>query len=87
MKKLNTAWGKRNSFYDTARWRRVSIQVRKDKPLCEHCQQNGFIEPSTQTDHIVPIEHGGDKFNYHNLQALCDKCHARKTQKDKRKYE
>lgn len=86
LQKTNGKWGQTNSFYYTSKWRETSRKYRNQNPLCEICHENGFINESTQTDHIIPIEHGGDKLNYSNLQALCDICHARKTQMDKKKY-
>ena len=30
-------------------------------------------------DHITPINNGGQKLDYSNLQALCNKCHNKKS--------
>jgi 5-methylcytosine-specific restriction protein A len=62
------------------RWSKSSKQFLKDNPLCVKCEEEGTVEPSRVTDHIVP--HKGDyklfwdKSNWH---ALCKKCHDRKT--------
>jgi 5-methylcytosine-specific restriction endonuclease McrA len=37
------------------------------------------------TDHIVPINLGGDPWAWDNLQALCNSHHNRKSAKDKKK--
>lgn len=36
-------------------------------------------------DHIVEIKDGGAKYNLDNLQTLCKKCHAIKTEDEKKK--
>ena len=46
---------------------------------CNHCKV--LLPPDYQIDHIVPVAlhgHSGTQ----NLQALCKKCHALKTQQD-----
>jgi len=67
------------SFYNSTRWRKISKGYRKKYPLCKHCLDKGITTPSAVVDHIQPIDKGGDKFNSFNLQALCHKCHNRKT--------
>ncbi|WP_341406526.1 HNH endonuclease [Luteolibacter soli] len=37
------------------------------------------MAPSFQTDHIQPINAGGDKWDRANHQALCHSCHSKKT--------
>jgi 5-methylcytosine-specific restriction protein A len=54
----------------------MSSKKLSDNPICEICGQR----LSTEVDHIEP--HQGDLklfFNYKNLQALCKKCHSKKT--------
>jgi 5-methylcytosine-specific restriction protein A len=38
-------------------------------------------------DHIVPLRAGGARLEVGNLQALCNRCHNRKTAGDTRKYQ
>lgn len=48
-------------------------------PLCAECEQEGIVSPTTVTDHITPINQGGDPWALSNLQALCGACHASKS--------
>jgi 5-methylcytosine-specific restriction endonuclease McrA len=45
-------------------------------PYRRHVSQ---VVPSTQTDHKLSLERGGEKYDEANLQALCDACHSYKT--------
>lgn len=73
----------RQDFYHTNRWRVISQGYRKDHPLCEECKKNGLTVPSEVTDHIKPINQGGNPYDRDNFQALCSKCHARKSAREK----
>lgn len=48
-------------------------------PLCAECQRQGRVTLATQRDHIVPLAEGGAD-DETNEQALCDDCHALKSQ-------
>ncbi|HOO52277.1 MAG TPA: HNH endonuclease signature motif containing protein, partial [Alphaproteobacteria bacterium] len=50
--------------------------------LCVECERKGHVIPATVVDHIIP--HRGDEtlfWDESNWQALCKKCHDRKTGK------
>jgi len=67
--------------YDS-RWRKRSKLFLKAHPLCEECLRQDKITPSTVVDHI--ISHRGDEklmWDNCNWQALCKRCHDRKTGK------
>lgn len=66
-------------FYQSYKWRKKSKDYRLKHPLCVHCLKEGRTTISQMVDHIIPISKGGDKFNDNNLQALCNKHHAKKT--------
>lgn len=38
-------------------------------------------------DHITPINEGGDRYDFNNLQGLCDKCHNKKSGREAHKHE
>ena len=68
-------------LYDN-RWRKASKQFLTVNPLCVKCKETGKIKRATVTDHVVP--HKGDPilfWNESNWQALCKRCHDRKTVK------
>ena len=59
-------------------WRKIRDEYISRHPLCVICSAHGVIEKATDVDHIVPLEQGGTN-DEANLQALCHKCHSRKT--------
>ena len=70
-------------FYNSRAWRNCRKLFLELNPLCKHCDVVGLTEPAKVVDHIVPINKGGDRFNYDNLQALCVSCHNKKSARDK----
>ncbi len=62
-------------------WSRLSLMIRKQRPLCEHCT----AAPSEEVDHIVPFSGLNDplRFDVTNLQALCRPCHHAKTKQQR----
>ena len=65
-----------------ARWQRYRKSYLRTHPLCVECMQERKIVPSMVVDHIKP-HHGDDVLFWarENHQALCKKCHDRKTAK------
>lgn len=56
-------------------------------PLCAECNRQGRITPARVVDHITPINEGGERYDFSNLQGLCDKCHNRKSGREAHKHE
>lgn len=70
-------------FYNTTAWKRLRDQRRRANPLCQHCEQRGFIRPMKVVDHIKPIDERKDlALSFDNTQSLCDFCHGVKTKAD-----
>ena len=67
------------SFYNSWAWRKVSKLFLLENPLCLHCQAIGIDTPAKVTDHITPINKGGDKLEQNNFQPLCESCHNKKS--------
>jgi len=70
--------------YDSKQWRehtRPAVLVR-DNYTCVMCGQRGKSEDLV-VDHIEEIKDGGSKFNKNNLQTLCKRCHAIKTEQER----
>ena len=62
--------------YDS-RWKRLSIRVRDEQPLCPDCEAEGRAEPATEVHHIVPIALAESlRLERSNLIALCSRHHA-----------
>lgn len=67
-------------LYAEPKWVRASKAYLRDHPLCVDCLELGAVEPATDVDHIEP--HKGDRNRFWdriNWQALCHRCHSRKT--------
>lgn len=62
------------------RWRRLRKRFLDRHPLCQDCHAHGWLVGATDVDHIVPKRRGGTD-DESNLQALCHRCHSRKTAK------
>jgi 5-methylcytosine-specific restriction endonuclease McrA len=64
--------------YDSLRWRRLRKQKLNANPLCEY-KLACTLARATEVDHVVPIEDGGDAFDWDNLKSTCKACHLLKT--------
>lgn len=63
-----------NKRYDT-RWKKVRDIYISSHPFCEECiKENNFIK-ATLVHHIKPIEDGGEKYDFNNLESLCQTHH------------
>lgn len=66
------------------RWTRLSAAYRKQHPYCEsdrHLRLPDHLRPRSEiVDHIDGLGLDGPRaYDWHNLQGLCRRCHARKT--------
>lgn len=69
-------------LYKTSRWKTIRESVLVSSPLCVECERSGVVTAANEVDHIVPHRGNAERFyDVNNLQALCGKCHARKTAK------
>jgi 5-methylcytosine-specific restriction protein A len=63
-----------------SRWRTARKRFLNSNPLCVYCLKDNKVVKATVVDHIIP--HRGDKilfWDVSNWQALCKRCHDRKT--------
>ena len=61
-------------------WRKARKKYLEAHPLCEECLKLDRYVKATDVDHIIP--HRGDPILFwdrNNWQALCHRCHSRKT--------
>lgn len=78
---------KLRKFYSSSRWRKVRNRYIRKHPLCEHCEQDGRTKVAEVVDHIVPVKvEWSKRYDVDNFQSLCNRCHRRKTERDKVKY-
>jgi len=62
------------------RWIKQRELFIQSNPLCIACENVGRVRPAAEVDHI--IAHKGDEvlfWDVNNWQALCKRCHSRKT--------
>jgi 5-methylcytosine-specific restriction protein A len=75
-------------LYNSRYWRDgVRPRILRRDPFCksgEMCDPDhvGQRAPSTEVDHIVALDHGGDESD-DNLQGLCKSCHTAKTRRER----
>ena len=70
--------------YDS-KWRGARNRFLKVNPLCVRCKDEGRLVKATVVDHIKP--HREDKklfWDESNWQALCKRCHDKKTMTEDR---
>ena len=69
-----------HAMYNTLRWRAYSKRFRTYHAVCiNHATCHGMAEV---TDHIHPVEEGGDFWDQANHQAMCHFCHNQKRGKE-----
>lgn len=68
----------------TSRWLRLRRDVLNAHPLCQRCEKEGTLTPSTEVHHIRPVEEAltySEKmrlmYDASNLMALCHDCHVK----------
>ncbi|MFM8735387.1 MAG: HNH endonuclease [Pirellulales bacterium] len=59
------------------KWRQAVLT--RDAFACVDC---GRIDQANHADHVVPIAHGGARYDLANGQTLCHSCHSRKTARE-----
>lgn len=70
-----------NPFYNSTAWKKLRDSYRSKYPLCRMCEDRSVTRLAEYVDHKVPILIDDDlKLEWDNLQSLCAKCHAKKTQ-------
>jgi len=72
--------GSANSRGYGSRWRAARKRFLELNPLCVMCHRMGRLTAATIVDHMIP--HQGDPglfWKESNWQALCRRCHSRKT--------
>ena len=69
---------------NSKRWKQLRAWKLQQNPLCELCQEEGFVRSAVDIHHKTPVESAKTPremealcFNPSNLQALCISCHAR----------
>lgn len=75
----------KSEIYNSREWRELRIRKLRANPLCERCQEQGYIVSAHVVHHLVPIESATTKDEMRRLalhcglgglQSLCDRCHA-----------
>jgi 5-methylcytosine-specific restriction protein A len=66
-------------LYDSRRWRRLAELHRKIEPCCRMCDLKGIVTAVEIVDHVTPHRGNMKLFYESELQSLCRRCHADKT--------
>lgn len=67
------------------RWRQLAGRYLRAHPLCERCARGGWTVAATTVDHVEGLAIApGRAFDLTNLQALCGRCHGRKSAQERR---
>ncbi len=68
---------------NTKRWRKLRASKLSGQPLCERCQQAGYVTAATEVHHRRPVEwvkglqaQSQRMFDMSNLESLCHQCHV-----------
>ena len=77
-----------NAFYHSARWRRLSADLRRQSMwTCECCGHTYDAKSFLVVDHIIPFKvEPRLKLDRKNLWVLCKKCHFWKTKLEQQIY-
>jgi len=71
--------------YNGSKWRKVrQLALDRDDHLCQNCLDNGRVVEGNTVDHKVPVNNGGAPYALANLQTLCERCHAKKSQGERK---
>lgn len=70
--------------YNSWKWKKDRSAYIKANPLCAECLKQGKTTAATVSDHITPINEGGDIWDWNNRQALCTTCHNKKSANESR---
>lgn len=68
----------------SARWARLRRDVLTAHPLCERCEEEGYVTAASEVHHERPVESGSTPqereklmFDRMNLRSLCHDCHVK----------
>lgn len=67
-----------NPLYSSARWKALRKVVIAAQPECHWCLQRGKRKQSTQADHLIETDAGGDFWDMSNLVGSCGGCNGRR---------
>jgi 5-methylcytosine-specific restriction endonuclease McrA len=70
-------------IYQTKAWKADRAAHLAAHPLCVECEELNQSIPATVSDHIIPIEQGGDVWDWLNRQPLCASHHNKKSAKER----
>ena len=68
---------------NTTRWRKLRGSKLSAQPLCERCQEAGYVTAASEVHHRRPVEwvkgwqaQSQRMFDMTNLMSLCHQCHV-----------
>jgi 5-methylcytosine-specific restriction protein A len=76
---------RREVFYHSNEWMKLSKIVRQEEKFCRSCSKKGVWTITDVADHILPVDAYPYKaLDRDNVQGLCHRCHNEKTAKEVR---
>lgn len=70
------------AFYNAGSWRNLALRHKYANPFCADPFHRGCCLPVKVTDHVIPVNQGGSRLDWDNLQSLCEECNPIKTAYD-----
>lgn len=71
------------ALINTTRWRKLRAAKLSAQPLCERCQQMGYVTGATEVHHRRPVEwakgwqgQSQRMYDITNLMSVCHRCHV-----------
>ena len=85
-RKLSPMLARAKTFRSSRVWQRTRELYLLHFPVCAdpYGAHECLIQVAQQVDHIKPLEAGGARTDWGNLQGLCTTCHAKKSQGERR---
>ena len=74
-KRQNQAGNTKANGYDWD-WQQLSVRLRKIRPLCEDCLDNGRVTAAVECHHIISIKDEPERrLDPDNVVCVCRGCH------------
>lgn len=69
-------------FYQSSEWKKIRAAYLREQPFCECEDCKEKKNKAEMVDHITRIKAGGSRTDWGNLQALSNRCHAKKSARE-----
>lgn len=77
-----------HDFYQSNRWKQISMRIRQKEPLCRECKSQGYVTQATLVHHEPELPEllskGLNPYDEKYLIPICRNCHQRHLNEKKR---